>query len=275
MRAPRRADASSENSKPAGSRLERPAQALPELWRWRDLLLFISFVFIVLPVSYLVAMSAYLMLKPATGFRAWGAALGESPFFLLAFQSAFYGFLLGFIHFLVVVYYRQTFWTALKWRKPATRQTVYFLLGGTLLALATRFAPPLLPEKQSFPLERLFTSTAAAYAIGAFAILVAPFMEELIFRGVIFSILERRGSVWFAVVGTALLFAVLHIPEYWEAWHHVLMVVVVGFVFSLARGVTGSLTPSFLLHLAYNASQITTLFFETHGFRNLHAFILG
>jgi hypothetical protein len=62
MRAPRRADASSENSKPAGSRLESPAQALPELWRWRDLLLFISFAFIVLPVSYLVAMSAYLML---------------------------------------------------------------------------------------------------------------------------------------------------------------------------------------------------------------------
>ena len=51
--------------------------------------------------------------------------------------------------------------------------------------------PPLLPDRDDFPLTRLFTSPQAGYAIAAFAILIAPFMEELVFRGVLFSFFQQ------------------------------------------------------------------------------------
>ncbi len=254
---------------------EPPSQPPPKLWGFRDLFFFVAFAFLALPMAYLATLGGYFLLKSSLGLRIPLIALQDNPFFLLSLQTAFYGLLLGYIYFLVVVSYRQPFWRALRWRHPTGRQAAGFLLGGIVLAFAVRITPTLLPERQNFPLERLFTSPAAAYAVGAFAILVAPFMEELIFRGLFFSILEHRRGVVLAVVITALLFAGLHVPEYWRAWNHVLMIVVVGFAFSLARGLTGSLAPSVVLHLAYNASQMTFLFFDTDRFRNLHAFLLA
>jgi len=94
-------------------------------------------------------------------------------------------------------------------------------------------------------------------------------MEELIFRGFFFSIFERQVGLLFAIVATAVLFAIPHIPEYRGAWNHLLLVFLAGLIFSLARGLTGSLTPSILLHFAYNLSLMTGLFFATQHFRHL------
>jgi hypothetical protein len=115
----------------------------------------------------------------------------------------------------------------------------------------------------------MFTSPAAGYAIGAYAILMAPWAEEVIFRGFLFGIFERRASLWFAIVVTALLFGGLHVPEYWGAWNHIILISLVGLTFSMVRGLTGSLAPSVILHLAYNTSLIAGLFFQTQGFQNL------
>ena len=131
--------------------------------------------------------------------------------------------------------------------------------------------PPVLPDATQFPLENLFSSRAAAYAIGAFAILVAPFMEEMIFRGILFAIFESQVGLRFAILITAILFGGLHVPEYWGAWNHMFLIFLVGLVFSLARGRSGSLAPSVFLHVGYNASMMIALFISTEHFRNLNA----
>ena len=97
-------------------------------------------------------------------------------------------------------------------------------------------------------------------------------VEELVFRGLLFAIFERAVGMRFAVVATAVLFAGLHIPEYWHAWNHMFMILVVGVVFSLARGMTGSLTPSIILHIGYNSLMMTGLFFSTQHFRTASGF---
>ncbi len=74
----------------------------------------------------------------------------------------------------------------------------------------------------------MFNSRTASFAIGAFAISVAPVVEELVFRGLLFAIFEGSVGIRFAVVATAVLFAGLHIPEYWHAWNHLFMILVVG-----------------------------------------------
>jgi len=241
----------------------------PTPWTFKNLLLLAAFTPAALFAANLIALALYTLLGPRLGRNPSGRELADNPFFLLAFQTLFYAFLFLFIYLLVAVISRQPFWEALRWRRLRVLHALGAVAGGILVAEAIRLTPPILPESESFPLERLFTSPQAGYAIGAFAILVAPFMEELLFRGVLFAVFENRVGLRFAVFTTAALFAGLHVPEYWRAWNHVLMILVVGLVFSLARGLSGSLTPSVLLHVGYNAGMMLGLYFETQHFRTL------
>ena len=72
----------------------------------------------------------------------------------------------------------------------------------------------------------------------------------------------------FAIVVTAMVFGAAHIPEYRGAWNHVLLLFVVGGIFSLTRGITGSLTPGIILHIAYNFSLMAGFFIQTQQFHN-------
>ncbi len=243
--------------------------SLPEMWKISDLILLILFIPLDLFLSNLLALTGYLLLRPWVGWRANLTFLSHNVFFLLALQTIFYVFLLAYLYLMIVVHYRRPFWAAIRWRRLSLGQASRFFLGGIALAFAVLFAPALFPESKSFPLEKMFNSPAAAYALGAFAILVAPFMEELLFRGVLFAFFEKYGGLRFAVVGTALLFAGLHVPEYWGAWNHVLLIFVVGITLSLARGITKSVTPGVILHLAYNATLMAILFLQTNQFRGM------
>ncbi|HEV2349517.1 MAG TPA: CPBP family intramembrane glutamic endopeptidase [Terriglobia bacterium] len=254
-------------SQPAGGTAPPPPAS--SLWNWADLLLFLIFTALSFLTSYLVVSLGYLGVLSLGGTRGMPHAGPENSFLSLALQFCFYGLLFGFIYLLVVAYHRRPFWSSIQWRKPNRRQTLGYMAGGFLLAIFVQLAPTVLPDKQDFPLQQLFSSPLAAYAVGAFAIFIAPFMEELIFRGVLFAIFERQVNLVFAITVTALLFAALHIPEYRGAWNHLLLILFVGVVFSVARGLTRSLAPSVILHFAYNLSLIGGLYFQTQHFRTL------
>jgi membrane protease YdiL (CAAX protease family) len=203
------------------------------------------------------------------GWRTPPSALVDNTFFGLLVQLVLYGPLLLYIILLLVVHYRLPFWQGIRWKWPAAGTAVKLLFSGVLLALVVALGSALMPDRKGFPLEKMFSSPSAAYALGAFAVLVAPFMEELIFRGVLFAFFERLAGLRWAVAGSAVLFAALHYPEYQGAWTHLGMILLVGIVFSLARAMTGSVAPSFLLHTAYNGTFMMALFLGTHHFRNL------
>ena len=254
----------------AGPRPSGEPPVTPSPWGLWDLGLFLAFGFFALLVAKFVTIFAYAALRPIAGWRVRPQDLDTNAFVLVAAQSLWYVFLLGYIYVLAVVKYRLGFWTALGWRPPTGRQVLQLMLGGILLGVLIAHAPTLLPDRDTFPLEELFSSPAAAYAVAVFAIFVAPLMEELIFRGVLFAFFERLVGLRFAIAATALLFAGLHLPEYWRAWNHALLILVVAVVLSLARGLTGSLAPSVILHLTYNATFMVALFFASQHFRAIH-----
>ena len=243
-------------------------ESSPKPWSWRDLLLFLAFLPIAFLAANLLAALGYALIEPALHWHLTKEKLATDPFFLLVLQIVFYGLMLAYIYVLVAVGHAQPFWVMLRWRRITAGKMLACLAGGTLLTIVIAVLPPVLPDTNQFPLENLFNSRAAAYAIGAFAVLVAPFMEELIFRGILFGIFEAQVGLRFAIVITALLFGGLHVPEYWGAWNHMLLIFFVGLVFSLARGRSGSLAPSVFLHVGYNASMMIALFVSTQHFRN-------
>ena len=241
----------------------------PEQWRPRDLIIFLLYIPFALIVSNLVAFAGYAIIGPLVGWHTPIREMQTNTIFLLSLQLIFYAFVLAYIYFLIAIHYQAHFWGTLKWLRLSGRQTIRFLLGGAVLSFLVMFAPPVLPERKSFPLEKLFSPPSSAYAVAGFAVLVAPFVEELLFRGLLFAFFEKHGGLKFAVITTAVLFAGLHIPEYWGAWDHALMILVVGLVFSIARGRTGSVTPSFILHLSYNATTMFAAYVQTQHFQKI------
>lgn len=249
--------------------VELTFKPLPEQWRIRDLLIFILFIPIALVAANLITFIGYAALAPVFHWTASVLKLQTNAIFLLVLQLIFYIFLFAYIYLFVRFYYKTSFTDALKLKRLSTHNTVRYLLGGVVLSLLVMVIPPLMPEKKGFPLEKMFNSPASAYAIAAFAVLIAPFMEELLFRGLLFAFFEKHGGLTFAIVTTAILFAGLHIPEYWGAWNHVIMILIVGLTFSIVRGMTGSLTPSIILHLAYNGTLMVLLFLQTQHFHKM------
>jgi membrane protease YdiL (CAAX protease family) len=254
---------------PPSSPAELSPSAPPSPWTVRNLIILIVCGAIALVAANLLTLTGYGALQPILGWRTPPAELRDNALFLLALQTVFHALVLVICYLFIAVNYRLPFWTTLKWQRPSSRLLWRFLPAGILLALVVQFAPPLLPDRDDFPLTRLFTSPLAGYAIAAFAVFIAPFMEELIFRGILFLFFENLVGPRFAILGTAVLFASLHVPEYWGAWNHVLLILFVGLVFSSARGLTGWLAPSVVLHVAYNATLMAGLYAQTEGFRTL------
>jgi hypothetical protein len=241
----------------------------PRPWALRDLFLFLAFVPIAFVAANILVLFGYALTQPTPHAHLTKEKLSADPFFLLALQTVFYGLVLAYTYLLVAVGHAKPFWAMLRWRRLPPGKTFACLVGGGLLTITIALLPPVLPDANQFPLENLFNSRAAAYAIGAFAILVAPLMEEIIFRGVLFGIFESQIGLRFAILITAILFGGLHVPEYWGAWNHMFLIFLVGLVFSLARGMSGSLAPSVFLHVGYNGSMMLALFMSTEHFRNL------
>ncbi|WP_343525401.1 CPBP family intramembrane glutamic endopeptidase [Sphingomonas sp.] len=90
---------------------------------------------------------------------------------------------------------------------------------------------------------------ATTYAV--IAILMAPFAEEYLFRGLLFRTLDRQwGGGWLAVLGAAAFFAIYHPLLSW------LPVALVGVANCVLFKRSERLTPAILLHMTYNAVVI-------------------
>jgi membrane protease YdiL (CAAX protease family) len=246
----------------------------PPRWSLRDLGLFIGFGALAFAFAYLLVMAGFLVYRLVAPASALSQGSKGATFLALIFQMVFYLLLFVTIYALVALRGRLPFWKALKWKRPTLQRALVFLSCGSILAVAVQYAPTIFPDRNQFPLQQFFTSPATAYAVGAFAVLIAPLMEEMVFRGVLFAVFEDVVGLRFAVIATAVLFAGMHIPEYWGAWNHVFLLLIVGLFFSFARGMTGSLAPSVFLHTAYNFCQLLMLFFASDYFRKIQGVLL-
>lgn len=86
--------------------------------------------------------------------------------------------------------------------------------------------------------------------LGISAIIVAPLAEELIFRGYVYGVLKRFTDGYFAALGSALIFAIVHM--------HVGTLVplfALGLLLVAAYEVTGSLLVPIFIHSLFNASS--------------------
>jgi len=245
------------------------AQPKEPPWSLTDLGAFVLFVFVVsLPAAFLGTAGVFLLLRNAFGWDLTVTEAYTRAPLIVGMQTGWEALWIGFIYFLITIKYQRGFWEALQWRRGGHRPRNW-LAGGAALALAAQIYFFLSPTGKDLPIERLFSSPGSGYALAVFGILVAPFVEELVFRGFIYPVFEQMWGLAAAVLLTALLFAAIHASQLWGGWEEIAAIFVVGVAFSYSRGKTGSLVPSYLMHLGYNTALFASLYLSTDGFRTL------
>jgi membrane protease YdiL (CAAX protease family) len=80
---------------------------------------------------------------------------------------------------------------------------------------------------------------------------LAPLVEELVFRGLLYGWLEGRWGSGIAFIGSSLAFAAAHVEL-----AHVILVLPLGLVFGWLRWRSGSLWPSLVAHMANNGLAV-------------------
>ncbi len=93
------------------------------------------------------------------------------------------------------------------------------------------------------------TSSLSQLLIAATLVFVAPFFEELLFRGALLSWLAARLGPWSALAVTSLIFGALHVPTHGL---HFLVATAYGAALGWTWLRTGSLVPCVFIHVAIN-----------------------
>ena len=235
------------------------------VWTGRDvavlvLVAFYTLIFCVVVIGVCVA-AFYPKQKPED--------VAGMPVIAILAQALASAALLGAMYGMVVRRYRSPFWASVRWRWPKGSLALLSCTAGVAMALLVDFVAALAPIPKSLPIYKLFGTTASAYALAGYGILIAPVIEELFFRGFLFPVLARRSGVSAAVVLTSLAFMLIHVSQLAGAWLPLLILFLVGMAFTLARAWSGSVAVSYLMHLAYNATLFAGLFFATGYFRHM------
>ena len=111
-------------------------------------------------------------------------------------------------------------------------------------------------REQATEMERLvLSSRITGYAIAILATATAPFVEELVYRGVLFAAVERAaGAVWATII-VAGLFAGIHVWEYWPNFGALSTIVLLSLALTVVRARTGRILPGIVIHLIFNGIQ--------------------
>jgi membrane protease YdiL (CAAX protease family) len=116
-----------------------------------------------------------------------------------------------------------------------------------------------LPETENDLTRILKSSRTAVYLVAFLATFTAPIVEEVVYRGVVYSALQRTVGVGFAVAAATILFAVVHVPQYYPSYSTILLLTLLSLTLTLIRARTGNLLPCIILHFIFNGLQSLSL----------------
>jgi membrane protease YdiL (CAAX protease family) len=85
------------------------------------------------------------------------------------------------------------------------------------------------------------------------AIFLAPFFEEIIYRGYLFPVIKEIKGDKYAIIAISLLFALGHVDQLWGDWITILTILGLSFCLTWLRARSGSVVPGMICHFIYNS----------------------
>lgn len=149
------------------------------------------------------------------------------------------------------------FWASLGWHWGGRSPLFWVLFSVVVIAALVAFsqvAVRFLPENENTPFAELLRSSAKVrIALALLATFSAPIVEEVIYRGILFSALRSRIGVGFAVVCVTTVFAGVHVVQNSGAWVTISGLVFLSLILTLVRARTRSILPCVVIHFVNNA----------------------
>lgn len=256
----------------------KPKRILPEdlrvSWSWPHLIVFVFFGFaslIVVQLCFVFYVSANRHLSG----KQVEQVFASSPQLLVGSNLVWYALLFLFLYVTLAVLRDAPFWRSLGWRKlnpdPANGKGspwMYFF-SGCGLAIFVAVASFNMKNTEHLPIQEIFKNRAGALMLMSMAVLVAPLVEETVFRGYLYPLFAKSLGVFPGIVITGVLFGLMHGSQLGWTWGLVLLLTFVGIIFTFARARTGTVLASFLLHLGYNSMIAVSSIIATKGFQHM------
>jgi membrane protease YdiL (CAAX protease family) len=181
---------------------------------------------------------------------------------VLLSQAVLDGLAILYLYLMVAARTDEPFWPAIGWREmiPSAGKirdsALQFLAGGAVLAFVVSFAGGFLNSKETLPIEQLLQARVSILLFGVLGVLVAPLVEETIFRGFLYPVIARRLGIAAGVAITGILFGLMHAAQLWGGWGQIALLILVGVVLTWVRARTGTVAASYFVHLGYNGLQL-------------------
>ena len=264
------------------SRPEFEIQPLPERpprvdsrtpFRWTDLVYLIVFYFVAGGVlTLIVAAGAFVFFGISPTVLRNSTAQWASV--LIITQALLSGATLIFLYVVVRGRSAAPFWQTMGWRgfrNMASSGSVMlrYVFGGFALAVVVGWLGNFVGRESGIPMEELFRSRQSVLMLMALGILVAPVVEETIFRGCIYPVIARKFGITTGVVATGALFGLAHAQQLGGAWGQIGLLICVGIVLTYVRARAGTVAASYFVHLGYNTILFAGFYIATGGLRHL------
>jgi len=259
-------------------------------WSWAHLIFFTLFAFgsiLLIEVALVVYYQAGRHLNQKEMEQLFqskpGVAVGSN---VLWFFCIFL-----FLYVTLAVLPGLPFWRTLGWKKLSAGPHVpsspwAYFAGGIGLALLVAIVSSRIKTPDHIPIQDLLKSRTGALLLMAMAVLVAPLVEETVFRGYLYPLFASsfsrvaryfgadpvaavQAGTSLGIVLTGTLFGFLHGAQLGWTWALVAMLSTVGIIFTFARARAGTVLASFLLHLGYNSMIAFSAIVSTKGFTQM------
>lgn len=109
-------------------------------------------------------------------------------------------------------------------------------------------------------IDTMFQDTRFPFVLLIGGAIIAPFVEELFFRGFVFPGLRKRWNWKIAAAISAGLFAMAHILP-----TAVLPIFILGLIFAFLYQISGSIWPSIIMHMLTNTVALTAAYAVSQG----------
>jgi membrane protease YdiL (CAAX protease family) len=244
-------------------------------WGWLDLFFLLA---VALSGTFVVSL---LLIK---GFAIFGLSFhhiqksaSDQNLFLILNQTLLSVVLLAYLATQMRHSFHAPFWRTIGWRPLETGHTpraaayLGLILSGFMLAILVTMSSAVFKAPKQTPIEQFFQDRRSALLLMSLAVLLAPVLEEIIFRGYIYPVIARSFGVNTSILVTGTLFGLLHASQLWGGWAQIALLVLVGIVFTYARARTHTVVASYLLHVSYNSCLFLGFLVASHGFRHFPA----
>jgi membrane protease YdiL (CAAX protease family) len=272
-----------------------PAANLPEdlriTWSWPHLLVFGAFVFTSL-LTLQFAVILYISADRHLSQKQLKQLFESDPRLIIGMNLLWFALILFFLYITLAVLRDMPFWQSLGWKKLESRpgegkgRPWMYFLSGCGLSMFVALASSRVKDVDNVPIQEFLKNRTGAMLLMAMAVLVAPLVEETVYRGYLYPVLARitsavlqffgmelssatRTGVMTSILLTGTLFGLMHAPQLGYTWGLVGLLTLVGVLFTFVRAWTGTVLASYLLHLGYNSMLAFTSIIATKGFTHM------